>query len=190
MDGEVQRMQSNWRWGFHVAVFLLLLFLGYPYFRDVPRPYGVLDMGMLPFHEAGHFVFGVLGEFMGVLGGSLVQVLMPLGFGLYFAFVRRDWFAGLACLFWLFQNLVNISIYMADSRKMLLPLFGGSDDVIHDWNFLFGRMHKLNQADSIAATVAALGRLGMAASYAAMAGWLFVTRPGAAEKAGTLNPVR
>jgi len=178
MDDELQRMQSGWRWVFYLAVFLLMLFLGYPYFRDVPRPYGVLDMGMLPFHEAGHFVFGLLGEFMGVLGGSLVQVLMPLGFAAYFGLVRKEPFAGLVCLFWLFQNLVNISIYMGDARKMLLPLFGGSDDVIHDWNFLFGRLHMLHQADRIAPLVAGLGRLGMAASYLGMAAWLVRFRPG------------
>lgn len=177
MDDELQRMQSNWRWGFYLAVFLLMLFLGYPYFRDVPRPYGVLDMGMLPFHEAGHFVFGVLGEFMGAAGGTLVQILMPSAFAIYFAFWRKEPFAGLVCLFWLFQNLVNISIYMGDARKMLLPLFGGSDDVVHDWNYLFGRMHLLNKADQIAPAVAFLGRLGMAASYVGMAGYLVRYRP-------------
>ena len=32
----------------------------------------------LMFQEAGHPIFGLLGNFMGYLGGSLMQVLMPL----------------------------------------------------------------------------------------------------------------
>src|SRR3989449_9967209 len=31
----------------------------------------------LVFHEAGHVIFGFFGQFIGVLGGSLNQVLVP-----------------------------------------------------------------------------------------------------------------
>jgi hypothetical protein len=31
----------------------------------------------LPFHEAGHLIFSVLGDFLRVLGGTLGQLLIP-----------------------------------------------------------------------------------------------------------------
>ena len=37
-----------------------------------------LHMINLPFHEAGHILFGPFGDFMSTLGGSLTQVLVPL----------------------------------------------------------------------------------------------------------------
>ena len=169
-------MQARWRWWFYLAVLGLTLYLGYPYFHDVPRPYGMLDLGILPFHEAGHFVFGILGEFMGALGGTLVQVGMPLGFALYFGLGRKEPFAAFVCLFWMSQTLVNVSIYMVDAKLMMLPLFSGSDDVVHDWNYLFGRLHLLRESGGIGAFVALLGRLGMTASFAAMGAWLWRNR--------------
>ena len=38
----------------------------------------VLHLTNLVFHEAGHVIFALFGRFMGVLGGSLLQVLVPL----------------------------------------------------------------------------------------------------------------
>ena len=42
-----------------------------------PKTYRFLDRVDLVFHEAGHLIFGFFGEFIGVLGGSLMQVLIP-----------------------------------------------------------------------------------------------------------------
>ena len=39
---------------------------------------GFIHLIDLVFHEAGHPIFGVFGRFMGVLGGSLNQVLVPV----------------------------------------------------------------------------------------------------------------
>ena len=44
------------------------------------QPGGVLGFihGIdLIFHEAGHVIFGFFGQFLAVLGGSLMQVLIP-----------------------------------------------------------------------------------------------------------------
>ncbi len=43
----------------------------------------------LVFHEAGHLIFGFFGQFVGVLGGSLNQVLIPAI--CVVAFVRTHW---------------------------------------------------------------------------------------------------
>lgn len=44
-----------------------------------PSTYRFLDRVDLVFHEAGHVIFGPFGEFIGILGGSLMQVLIPAG---------------------------------------------------------------------------------------------------------------
>jgi hypothetical protein len=48
---------------------------------------GFLHGVSLGMHETGHLVFAPFGETMGILGGSLLQVLLPLVFVL--AFVRQ-----------------------------------------------------------------------------------------------------
>ena len=43
-------------------------------------------------------------------------------------------------------NLFSVAVYMADARKMALPLvtpFGG-EEIIHDWNYLLGKLGLLN----------------------------------------------
>src|SRR5262249_30280440 len=47
-----------------------------------------------------------------------------------------------ACVWWIGENLVNVSVYMADARDLALPLVGGGD---HDWNELFYRFGLLGQ---------------------------------------------
>jgi len=45
----------------------------------------------LVFHEAGHVIFRIFGNFMMILGGSLAQLLMPLIVMLAFQIVCRSW---------------------------------------------------------------------------------------------------
>ena len=47
-----------------------------------------LHLPDLVFHEAGHIIFSPLGRFMTVLGGSLLQFLIPVIAAI--AFVRQD----------------------------------------------------------------------------------------------------
>src|SRR2546422_2587738 len=49
-----------------------------------PGHYGWLDSLDLAIHEFGHPLFGLFGEFIGVLGGTLMQLLMPAIFVGYF----------------------------------------------------------------------------------------------------------
>ncbi len=91
--------------------------------RD-PGNFGLLDALDLAIHEGGHVFFGIFGEFMGFLGGTLFQLLVPLTFLLYFL-QRHDRFAAAVVLWWIGQNLWNISVYVKDARSMELPLVGG-----------------------------------------------------------------
>lgn len=100
----------------------------------MPRPSCFLDLVNLAFHEAGHLFMTPFGATMHFLGGTLGQLAVPIGLAAYFLVMKRQPFAAAVCAWWTGQNLVNVSVYMADARDLELPLVGGGD---HDWNNLF-----------------------------------------------------
>ncbi|MBI3028694.1 MAG: hypothetical protein HYY64_04195 [Candidatus Rokubacteria bacterium] len=118
---------------------------------------GILDGANLIFHEAGHVLFLVFGEFLQILGGSLMQILIPAACAVSFL-LRRQPAAAAAGLFWTGESLTNVAIYVADARRLALPLLGG-DGSIHDWNYLLGRLGLLNQADLLGWLVFTAGGL-------------------------------
>ncbi len=104
------------------------------YAQDIDN-WNIVDSVDLIFHEAGHTIFMFFGEFLYLLGGSLFQIAFPLVFACYFLIWRRELFSASIILFWVGQNIINVSVYMGDSIKQQLPLLGG-DSSIHDWNYL------------------------------------------------------
>lgn len=98
----------------------------------------VLSMANLVFHEAGHILFMIFGRFMTSVGGSLLQVLIPLTCGAAFLFRHANPFGAATCLWWAGQNFVDIAPYINDARAQSLILLGGvtGRDVpgYHDWN--------------------------------------------------------
>ena len=74
------------------------------------------------FHEAGHTVFALFGDFLRTLGGSFLQVLVPLALAVYFFIWRKEIFSGGAMLFWAGESVIDVSWYIADAQKTLLPL--------------------------------------------------------------------
>jgi len=122
----------------------------------------------LAMHEPGHLLFSPFGVAATALGGSLLQVLLPLAFVV--AFVRRRaWFAAAVCGWWVAQNVWDVAVYVADARAEALPLVGGGE---HDWAFLLMRWHLLDADHAIAralsqgASVVAILSLGLAAAVA------------------------
>ena len=134
---------------------------------------GILDGANLIFHEAGHVLFLVVGEFLQVLGGSLTQVAIPAMCVAYFA-LRRQPAASAAALFWTGESLTNVAIYVADARRLALPLLGG-DGGIHDWNYLLGRLGLLNQADLLGRLVFTVGGLTILVALGVLAADLLRT---------------
>ena len=120
----------------------------------------LLDGVDLAIHETGHLVFAPFGEFVGVAGGTLFQLIMPLVFVGYF-WRRGDRHAASVALWWVGQNCGHIAYYLADARAQELPLVGGGE---HDWNYLLGRMGLLAHDQGIAHGVVALGVLLVLAS--------------------------
>src|SRR5438309_1129081 len=118
-----------------------------------PGHYGWLDSLDLAIHEFGHPLFGIFGEFVGFLGGTLMQLLMPAIFVAYF-WRRGDRHAAMVALWWVAQNLWNVSVYVQDARAEELPLVGGGE---HDWNYLLGRLGLLQQDRVIGGAVRLVG---------------------------------
>ena len=132
-------------------------------------PLLMMDLVFVPIHEGGHLLFRWFGEFLGVAGGTLLQLGVPLMLATFFCFQRQV--MGTAfCMFFFFEQLLPISVYMADARAQELPLItvGDADYVIHDWNYLFGRLGLLDHDTQIADFVRVIGWVGMIGTVAWM----------------------
>jgi hypothetical protein len=139
--------------------------------NGIAMPSGVilnfLHMIDLVFHEAGHVIFGFFGQFLGILGGSLNQVLVPaVCTGVFLA--RRQWGSASATLFWTGQSVADLAVYVADGRAMRVPLL--ADGLIHDWNFVLGRLGLLYAAESLGTLTFGLGALVMLGALGLLGG--------------------
>jgi|SRR5688572_16952103 len=113
----------------------------------------------LVFHEAGHLIFSPLGQFMSVLGGSVMQVLIPVVAAI--AFIRQEQAFGAAiCVWWVGQNLVDLAPYIADARALQVVLIGGRTGAEvegHDWEFILTRLRLLHRDQAIGRAAHAFG---------------------------------
>lgn len=118
-------------------------------------------------HEFGHLFFSISGdEVIIVLGGSIMQVFIPVLFTLYFLW-KRQYYSGAVTLFWVGQNFFDVAVYVRDARALQLPLVGvGGDggEIIHDWNFLLDKWGLLLQDIAIAHVLYFIGGLLLLAS--------------------------
>jgi hypothetical protein len=122
-------------------------------------------------HEMGHFVFRLFGEFIGVAGGSLLQVAVPIGSMVMFYRRQRDFFAIAFCFAWLATNLYYVAWYMADAQFMSKPLAGEGSNLIHDWNYLFKNTGLLGWSKGIAWMTRQGANVAIGVSAVGM-GWL------------------
>lgn len=142
---------------------VLLAIYGFICARSVEEG-SFLDRVDLIAHEAGHLFFGYFGEFIMVIGGTLGQLLVPAGIGAYFI-MRREFYSSTVTLFWLGQNMFNISVYIKDAVAMELPLVNiGGGEGIHDWNWLLLKFNLLAYDQTVGNIVYGLGVLIIALS--------------------------
>jgi hypothetical protein len=147
-----------------------------------------IDLVFVPIHEGGHLLFSYFGQFLMVAGGTLLQLGVPLMLAAYFALQRQV--QGTAfCAFFFFEQFLPTARYMADARAMALPLLsvGDSDDVIHDWNYMFAKLGCLNHDIQIADIVRVAGWAGMLATLGWMIWRSLANRPWA-QGAESLQP--
>ncbi len=127
---------------------------------------------VLPIHEAGHILFIPFGRFMTVLGGSLLQVLLPLVLMVSFVFgfggSRRDNFAASLMLWWAAMAIIDVAPYIWDAfdpKMMLLGGKTGAESDGHDWQNILGDLGLLKRAHLIAGIAHKLGLVVMLAAY-------------------------
>jgi hypothetical protein len=137
-----------------LALTAVLALYGIPLMRH-PEAGSFLDGIDLAIHETGHLVFAAFGEVIQFAGGTLFQLIVPTAFLVYFA-RRRDRHAATVSLWWIAQNLWNISVYVRDARTQELPLVGGGE---HDWAFLLGHFGVLAHDQGIGRSFHAVGTL-------------------------------
>lgn len=139
-----------------------------------------VDLGI---HELGHMLTMWAPELMCQLAGSFLQVAAPLWLAGYFIW-RGDRLAFILLLAWMAESLNNVSVYIHDATRMVLPLLGddGSGDA-HDWHNILSRLGLLNHTDAIAGTVRVLSILIFAAALGLAFWWWWKTF--AAERAQT-----
>lgn len=127
-----------------------------------------MHLVLLPFHEFGHIFFRPFGEFMMLLGGTLFQVMMPLGLGAYFIVRNRDPFAGSLMLWWAAAGVMDSAPYIYDAWKPQHVLLTGrtGDTGAHDFIDVLGDLGLLRQAQPIGRAVHAFSVLLMAAALA------------------------
>jgi len=125
-----------WQWRLPLLVYLV-----YTAGRGLADP----DSGSwwsgitLAFHEMGHILFSPFGEFMAVAGGSINQLLIPVVAAWLFK-RQGEWFGIAVSGCWLGSSLIGLATYIGDARAQELQLVGFSDDPMHDWHYLLGRM--------------------------------------------------
>ncbi len=137
-----------------LKIFFALVFGGYVLRGAfVPQSAWLLDGTNLLFHEAGHPLFFIFGQTIGIAGGTLMQLLIPAGIAIAF-FYRRQFYSASMMLLWFGQNFFGISVYIRDARAQLLPLIGGDE---HDWNYLLSKAGLLQQDQLVGGVVWIIG---------------------------------
>lgn len=157
--------ERRWRAG----LTLVLAVYGW-YCLRTPGEYRWLDSLDLAIHESGHLLFAFAGDTLTLLGGTLMQLLVPLAF-VVALWRRGDRHGATVPLWWAGQNCWNISVYMRDARAQMLPLVGGGE---HDWALLLGQWGWLEHDQGLGGAVYLVG----VALYltAIIGGWLVLGR--------------
>ncbi len=144
----------------------LLLFLGWSVLQPLNDPERGTLFSAITFgsHELGHLVFAAFGQFLAVAGGSLTQLLVPVGAILLLG-QQRDYFGVAVGGTWLASSFFDVARYMADARVGDLDLVSFGEDAIHDWTWLFGRLDLLPYDTRIAAATRLAGLTVLAVSF-------------------------
>lgn len=131
----------------HQMYWILRYNIFYSISYDFPFPINMVQFlihnFLLIVHEAGHTFFGIFGwRFLTILGGSLFEILLPLGIFIYMWINRKKIGMQLA-LYLLAMSWFDVAVYAADGGARQLPLIGGLSKESHDWFNLLYRMDML-----------------------------------------------
>jgi len=148
---DIRESCAEKKWPARLLLWVWLTYISLQHFRDFEYNsfLGGLNLGI---HEFGHLICQPFGQLITILGGSLVQCLVPV-ISFFMFWRQRDYFAWTFSLVWLSTNMEGVARYIADARKLELELvspFGGDGEVIHDWNWLLNHWDILSHEQEIA----------------------------------------
>lgn len=114
----------------------------------------------LPFHEAGHIFFTPFGRFLQILGGSLLQLIVPAVVAGTFIYQGRH-YPAVVGLWWLGESLLDLAPYIDDARAGQLMLLGGVTgsevEDYHDWEGLLSRLGMMQYDHAMARLALGVG---------------------------------
>jgi hypothetical protein len=121
-------------WAYLSYLFVFLLTSYNPALPGYTPPFGlfVIDTVNLFIHEAGHLFLRPFGMTSHILGGSILQILLPAALAVVTG--RQNFRQVGFPAFWLGESMVNVSAYILDAPYRKLPLIARG--LIHDWNWL------------------------------------------------------
>ncbi len=121
----------------------------------------IIDDANVAFHEAGHFVFVVFGDRMGLYGGTLGQLLPPIICAVVF-WRQKSWVSLSVSLLWFFENFFITAAYMETARSEGPVVLGVLGNIgIHDWWEILIRWRVLQYDTTIATIVMIVGWVGL-----------------------------
>lgn len=103
----------------------------------------------LLFHEMGHLVFGPFPGSLPILGGSLMQLIVPTVAAIHLWWKQRDYFGFAVGTAWLSYSLCDLSVYIKDAAREELALVGFGPNPDHDWSTLLRRWDLLAWGDEL-----------------------------------------
>jgi hypothetical protein len=163
-SAEAPSQLRSWRWQCRLPLLLWLAWTGWRYLAD-PDYWSIFSGIIFGSHEFGHLFFGFAGEFMTVAGGSLMQLLVPIG-AIVLLVARRDYFGASCAGCWLSFSLSNLAVYVGDAVAQELPLVSFSPDGGgHDWFYLLDHFGALGYDLKLAMMVRRASFLVLAASF-------------------------
>lgn len=114
---------------------------------------------LLVFHEAGHVLFMLFGEWMMFLGGTLGQLLMPALLGGALLVKNRDPYGAAIGLWLLGVSLLDVAPYVYDARQPQLMLLSGATGEAggHDWIYLLSSLGLLQRSQGLGQFIHLLG---------------------------------
>lgn len=134
--------------GYALLLYLLILLPIHLYTPtrsfDLPNILWFTHLILLYIHEAGHFFFSPFGRTFNILGGSLLQILVPV---IWYLVAKREGsqLSNVALVF-TGVSIVDVSIYVKDAGMLQLPLIGGLSKAHHDWRNLLNGWEMIDDA--------------------------------------------